>query len=89
MEKQTQAAIQLPDDIGAIARIIRSDWKNIYYGAAPYLKAMQQLNSIHDQYYEDSAKSVVLYFLVNAATWRGTTAKAVKAKLRELIKQAA
>jgi len=69
-----------------IAKEIKTDWTKVNYGAAPYLQAMASLNSINDNYYEDSAKSVVAYFLSNATTWRGETAKRVKLELNKLIK---
>lgn len=69
-----------------IAREIRTDWKKVYFGAFPYLEAMACLNSIHGAYYEDSAKSIVAYFLANANTWRGETARRVKAELKALLK---
>lgn len=69
-----------------IADEIRKDWKNIYFGAAPYLHAMQQLDSIHDDYGYDSGKSIVLYFLANAATWKGETARRIKAELKAIAK---
>ena len=69
-----------------IAREIRTDWKKPYFGAFPYLEAMACLNSIHGAYYEDSAKSIVAYFLANANTWRGDTARRVKAELKALLK---
>ena len=69
-----------------IAREISTDWKKPYFGAVPYLDAMRQLNSIHGEFYNDSAKSIVAYFLANAGTWRGDTARRVKAELKELLK---
>lgn len=69
-----------------IANEIRRDWKKPYFGAVPYLDAMHSLNSVTDKYYEDSGKSVVLYFLSNANTWRGDTAKRVKAELKAMLK---
>lgn len=68
-----------------IAKEIKQDWKNIYFGAKPYLDAMATLNSINDNYYFDSAKSVVLYFLANASTWRGEKAKQIKKELRAMV----
>jgi hypothetical protein len=65
-----------------IASEIRKDWKKVNFGAVPYLDAMASLNSIEDDYYQDTAKSVVLYFLCNANTWRGATAQRVKSELR-------
>jgi hypothetical protein len=72
--------------LATIAREIRSDWKNVNYAAKPYLDAMAQLNSINDSYYYDSARSVVLYFLGNASSWRGETAKRVKLELKAMAK---
>lgn len=69
-----------------IAYDIKQDWKKPYFGAVPYLDAMLQLESINDKYMYDSAKSVVLYFLSNASTWRGETAKRVKAELKAMVK---
>jgi len=72
--------------INEIARDIRADWKNLSPYAKPYLDAMFALEGIRDNYYEDSAQSVVLYFLANAQTWRGPVAKAIKAELKALMK---
>lgn len=69
-----------------IAREIRQDWKNVYFGARPYLDAMRDLDKISDSYGADSAKSVVNYFLANANAWRGETAKRVKAELKAMLK---
>lgn len=67
-----------------IAADIRKNWKNIYFGAVPYRDAMSELNTINDKYWADSAKSVVLYFLANASTWRGPDAKRIKAELKKM-----
>jgi len=67
-----------------IATEIKSDWKKPYFGAVPYLDAMLVLNTINDSFYNDSAKSVVLYFLANASTWKGDIARRVKAELKRL-----
>jgi len=69
-----------------IAREIKNDWKNVNFAAKPYLDAMATLNSINDMYMFDTAKSVVLYFIANAATWRGETAKRIKAELKAMAK---
>jgi hypothetical protein len=68
--------------ISSIARLISSDWKKVNYAAKPYLDAMFSLDDVADKYYEDSGKSVILYFLANAGGWRGEVAKAVKAELK-------
>lgn len=81
-----ETTIQIPDKISEIATIIRNDWKKIYFGAVPYLKAMESIQSINDDYFEDCAADIVAYFLANAQTWRGETARAVKTKLNSLLK---
>ena len=68
-----------------IAAEIRSDWKKVNYAAVPYLEAMQQLNSIEDNFILDSARSIVRYFLSNATTWRGEKAREIKALLKAMI----
>lgn len=72
--------------LASIAREIHQDWRNVYYGAQPYLAAMSKLDQITDMYYHDDAESVVLYFLSNASTWRGEVAKRVKAELKAICK---
>ncbi len=70
-----------------IAAEIRRDWQKVNFGAVPYLQAMEQLDSIDSYYFEDSARSIVAYFLANAGTWRGETAKRVKAELKGMLKR--
>lgn len=70
-----------------IAREIHTDWgKKIYFGAKPYVSAMMSLNSIDDKYMFDDARTIVSYFLANAGTWRGETAKRIKAELKSMLK---
>lgn len=68
-----------------IAEEIRKDWKNVYFGAKPYLKAMERIDTIEDMYRYDTAKSVVIYFLSNAKTWRGEVARRVKKELKSML----
>ena len=70
--------------IFVIASEIRSDWKKPNYAAVPYLQAMATLGSIRENYYDDSAKSVVLYFLANAGSWRGEVARRIKKELKDM-----
>jgi hypothetical protein len=73
--------------LGVIASEIRSAWgPKVNFAAKPYLDAMQSLNKMSDNYYQDSAKSIVLYFLANARTWRGPDAKRIKAELKRMAK---
>lgn len=69
-----------------IAADIRKDWgAKVNFAAKPYLDAMASLNSIEDNYGWDSGKSIVLYFLSNASSWRGETAKAIKKELKSMV----
>jgi hypothetical protein len=70
--------------IKEIAEEIFHDWKKVNFAAEPYLLAMLGLENINDKYGEDSAKEIILYFLSNASTWRGTVAKRIKQELKEL-----
>lgn len=72
--------------LNIIAREIWENWEKPYFGAVPYLKAMSTLTDINQQYGYDSAESVVRYFLSNATTWRGDTARRVKAELKGMLK---
>ena len=69
-----------------VAEEIRKDWKRIYFGAKPYLDAMSCLESINDNYGWDSGKSIVLYFLANASSWRGEVARRIKKELNAMVK---
>jgi ribosomal protein L31 len=71
-----------------IAREIRSDWSSPYFGAVPYLDALRSLDQITDRFYEDTAEDVVMYLLANLSTWRGDTARRVKAELKDILKGA-
>jgi len=86
--KTTVKSISRP--LYVIAAEIRKNWNyetsgtELFYGAKPYLSAMQSLDSINDVYGMDSAKSIVIYFLSNASTWRGETAKRIKTELKKM-----
>lgn len=71
--------------ISEIADDIQQAWPNVYFGAVPYLNAMKSLTSIDDMYYEDSARSVLTYFLSNASGFRGEQAKALKNELKAML----
>lgn len=69
-----------------IAAEIKADWKKPYFGAVPYLDAMTTLETVENSYYYDSGKSIVLYFLANANTWRGENARRIKTELKAMVK---
>jgi hypothetical protein len=69
-------------------REIRKLWQPVWFGAVPYLDAMNTLDSIDENYYADSGYSIVAYFLSNAKTWKGEDARRVKAELKQLLKKA-
>jgi len=67
-----------------IARDIYKIWPKVNYAAKPYLEAMADLTSIEDKYGYDNARSIVLYFLSNASSFRGDDAKALKLELKSI-----
>ena len=71
--------------LSEIAIEIKLNWTKPYFGAVPYLEAMFTLSSIEDNYFCDSGKSIVNYFLANAGTWRGEVARRVKAELKAML----
>ena len=76
----------LTRSISMIATEISKDWKNVNFAAKPYLEAMFSLDAITDKYIMDSGKSIVAYFLSNASTWKGETAKRIKKELKGMLK---
>jgi len=59
------------------------DW---YIYAEAYVTPMKSLTSLSDTYGADSAESIVLYALSNLTSWRGETARRVKAELNGMLK---
>lgn len=72
--------------LSTIASEIKKTWTKPYFGAVPYINAMLYMGSMSDQFGCESAKSIVLYFLSNAQTWRGEDARRIKAELKEMLK---
>lgn len=71
--------------ISTIAAEIEADWSRVNYAAEPYLAAMFSLTTVDSAYGYDSAASVIRYFLANAGSWRGETARRVKAELKGMV----
>jgi hypothetical protein len=46
---------------------------------------MACLESVNDNYGWDSGKSIVLYFLGNASSWRGEVAREIKKELKSMV----
>lgn len=74
-----------PRTLAAIARDIRRTWPKPYFGAVPYIEAMQTLGGIGDKYGLDDARSIARYFLANAGTWRGEDARRIKAEIKSML----
>lgn len=65
-----------------IAADIRQKWAKVYFGAVPYLEALESMSQVADGYGLDSGESIVVYFLANAHSFRGPDARALKAELK-------
>ncbi len=72
--------------IKTITQEIKSDWKKPYFGAVPYIEAMETLESVTDKYIVEEGSMIIRYFLANAQTWRGETARRIKRELNDMIK---
>jgi hypothetical protein len=79
MAKQTRPLYEIANDI-------KRDWQNVNFGAVSYLRAMESLDKITDNFMFDSGKSIVMYFLSNATGWRGDTARRIKKELKDMLK---
>ena len=71
-----------------VAREIRAKWSKPYFGAVPYLDALEQVNSSDKNapYMFEQVKDIVPYLLCNMTTFRGADARRLKAELKEMIK---
>lgn len=69
-----------------IAQEITKSWPKVYFGAVPYLEAMLSLDTVNDEFGAEDGRTMVLYFLANANTWRGEDAKRMKAELKAMLK---
>lgn len=70
-----------------IASDIRQHWPKPHFAALPYLFALRHLSSPDAMYGQDSALSIIAYFLSNATTWRGDDARRLKGELRTILKE--
>lgn len=72
-----------------IAADIRADYadrgKSVHYSAEPYVEAMLYLDKVTDYYGLDSGDMILRYALSNLSSWRGETARRVKAEMREML----
>lgn len=86
----TRARSIAEGDLSDIASIIRRDFreqgKKIPPAAQPYLDALSTLGTVDDQYGMDSGKSIVAYALSNLGSYKGETARMVKAELKARLK---
>jgi hypothetical protein len=73
--------------IKQIVQVIRKYWVTVHPFAKPYLDAMECLDTINDNYIADTGRSVVIYFLSNATTFKGDIAREVKKELNKRIKE--
>jgi hypothetical protein len=88
---KNRTSVQFPEDalivarlpelnLGEIAAVIDADWgKRVSIHARPYLDAMREMDNIGDDYFCDSGKTIVIYFLMNATAWHGPVARAPRA----------
>ena len=71
--------------LSEVAKEIKQDWKNVSVYARPYVDAMESLSTVNENYIAEDGRTVVLYFLSNAGSWRGEVAKRVKQELKKMV----
>ena len=81
----TTPAPQAPRKVRDIAVEIRNTWSKIYFGAEPYVEAMEQFDSPEDTYITENGGDIIRRFLVNAASWRGEDARRIKNELKAMV----
>lgn len=88
MENQTIDLSQcdISDLAWCVIRDHRKRQKPIPPAAAPYLSAMRQCTELTDRYGLDSAEGIVLRFLGNFSSARGTVSKAVREELKKRLR---
>ena len=74
--------------ISQVTLLIYTNWRNVNFGAKPYLQAMFSLNKITDEYFQDRGTEIVARFLCNASTWKGEFAREIKKELKRRLKGA-
>jgi hypothetical protein len=74
-------------DLQHLVSVIYADWANIGPAAHAYLHAVDVSNchDLDDRVGDETADIQMRYFLAHAAGWRGPTARAVKAELRQRL----
>ncbi len=76
--------------LSVIANEILADYRNagksVYFGAVPYLHAMQALDQVSDVYGCDPGSQIIAYALSNLTTWRGEKAREIKKELNQILK---
>lgn len=78
-----------PRPLSEIAREIIANYPNAAkesHPAGAYVVPMLSLTTMKDSYFLDSADSIVRYALSNLTSWRGETARRVKAELKGMLK---
>jgi len=75
--------------LSEIAHEISDLWRNVYFGAKPYLQAMYSLNVMDPNdamYGMDPGASIVAYFLANARGFKGPEAREIKKELKRRLR---
>jgi len=83
---KTKTKTKTPRPLYIIAEEIYCSWPKVNYAAVPYLEAMSFLSSIGGAVGADEGRTIVMYFLANASSYRGETARRIKVELKSMLK---
>jgi len=67
------------------AKEILRDWKRPAIPAKIYLDAMLEIDQADDDYIFEKGAGILAYFLANAESWRGETARKIKKELNKIV----
>lgn len=84
MEQPTQRSLR--EIANEIITDHQKQGKRIYFGAIPYLQQMRCMELPSDTNGFERGRDIIAYFLCNAQTWKGETARRVKKELNAMIK---
>lgn len=69
-----------------IRRDLKTQGKKVPFGAVPYMDALSLTDNMDDRYGVETARDLVPYLLCNLSTYRGETARMIKAEFNRRLK---
>jgi hypothetical protein len=80
-------------NLNTIAAEINTLWRRdppspmVQRYARPYLEALEEIQTVKDNYGLESGDDIVMRFLVNVGSWRGEDARRIKEELNSHLRK--